>query len=80
VWDEPLGESLEALGERVQRVLDKLPDGDVLIFAHGHVLRVLTALYLGGTPAEGKHFLLDAARIGVLAQEHGYPALKAWNL
>lgn len=81
VWDEPLGESLEQLGARAQRVLDKLPpDGDVLIFAHGHVLRVLAALYLGGTPAQGKHFLLDPASIGVLGHEHDYRALKAWNL
>ena len=80
VWDEPLGETLDELGDRVQRVLDKLPEGDVLIFGHGHVLRVLCALYLGGTPYEGKHFLLDAARVGVLGHEHDYPALKAWNV
>jgi broad specificity phosphatase PhoE len=80
VWEEPLGESLEQLGERAQRVLDRLPDGDSLLFAHGHVLRVLTALYLGGAPEDGKHFMLDAARIGVLGREHAYPALKAWNL
>jgi probable phosphoglycerate mutase len=80
VWEEPLGETVEELGERVQGVLDKLPDGDVLIFGHGHVLRVLAALYLGGAPEDGKHFMLDAARVGVLAHEHGVPALKAWNV
>lgn len=81
VWDEPLGESLEELGDRVQRVLDTLPtEGDVLIFAHGHVLRVLAALYLGGLPEDGRHFMLDAARIGVLGHEHDYRALKAWNV
>ena len=79
VWEEPLGESLDDLGERLQRVLDGLPDGDVLIFGHGHALRVLTALYLGGLPSDGIHFQLDAARIGVLGWEHDHRVLKAWN-
>jgi probable phosphoglycerate mutase len=80
VWDQPLGETVTQLGGRVRRVLDRLPDGDVLIFGHGHVLRVLAALYLGGAPEDGKHFMLDAARVGVLGHEHGWPALRAWNL
>ena len=73
VWEEPLGESLDDLGERLQRVLDGLPDGDALIFGHGHALRVLTALYLG------VELEVDAARIGVLGYEHDHRVLKAWN-
>jgi probable phosphoglycerate mutase len=80
VWDEPLGETLEELGARVQSVLDRLPDGDVLLFSHGHVLRVLAAVYLGLPPAAGKHLVLDAARIGVLSHEHDYPVVRTWNL
>lgn len=80
VWSDPLGESLESLGERAQRVLHRLPDGDVLIFAHGHVLRVLTAVYLGWPPLAGRSLMLGAARVGVLGHENGYPALKNWNL
>ena len=50
------------------------------LWHHGHVLRVLAAVYLGLPPAAGKHFVLDAARIGVLSREHDYPVLRTWNL
>lgn len=80
VWDQPMGESLEELGTRVRRVLHRLPEGDVLLFSHGHVLRVLAAVYLGLHPGAGRHLMLAPARVGILSQEHGYPALRAWNL
>jgi probable phosphoglycerate mutase len=80
VWDDPLGETLEQLAARVGRVLARLPDGDSLLFAHGHVLRVLAAVYLGLAPSDGKHLVLGTARLGVLGHEHDYPAVLAWNL
>jgi probable phosphoglycerate mutase len=80
VWDQPLGETVTQLGGRVRRVLDTLPEGDVLVFGHGHCLRVLTAVYLGLPPVAGRHLRLDPARVGVLGHEHDWPALKAWNL
>jgi probable phosphoglycerate mutase len=80
VWDDPLGESLEDLATRVRRVLARLPEGDSLLFAHGHVLRVLAAVYLGLEPVDGKHLVLQTARVGVLGREHDNPAVLAWNL
>jgi probable phosphoglycerate mutase len=61
-------------------VLSRLPSGDSLIFAHGHVLRILAAVYLGLPPIAARHLTLDAARMGVLGSEHTWPALRVWNV
>jgi broad specificity phosphatase PhoE len=50
----------------------------VALFAHGHLLRVLVARWLG-LPAAGQHFLLDTGMLNVLDYYRGIPALKAWN-
>lgn len=79
--DSP-GETLAAVGERVDRVLDRarplLPDGDVALVAHGHVLRVLTARWLNLPPEAGALFALPAGSFGVLGHEHRRPVLTAW--
>lgn len=78
------GESLEQVGVRVDRVLDRargrLDDGDVVLVAHGHLLRVLTARWLGLPPQAGSLFALPAAAYGVLGHEHGRPVLDGWAL
>lgn len=81
VWDGvPLGETLEDVATRVRNVLSKLPaKGDSLLVAHGHLLRILTAVYLELDPREAKHLVLGPCGIGVLGQEHDYPALLGWN-
>ncbi len=52
MWEaEGLGETLEQVAERCRRVLARVPaEGDTCVVAHGHVLRVLTAVYLGLDP------------------------------
>lgn len=77
----PQGESPAAVGERVDRVVAGLRGGQgpVLVFAHGHVLRVLTARWLGLPPSAGSHFLLDTATLSVLSDYRGLPALACWN-
>jgi probable phosphoglycerate mutase len=82
VWDAPdLGETVEDVAARVRRVLDRLPaEGDCLLVAHGHVLRILTAVYLQLEPRAAKHFVLEPARIGVLGSEQTWPAVRGWNL
>ena len=90
VWRDPVvpgetpGETLEEVGRRVDRVLERarprLADGDVALVAHGHVLRVLTACWLGLLPADGALFALPAGRVGVLGFDHERPALTAWAL
>jgi probable phosphoglycerate mutase len=81
---ETPGETLQDVGTRVDRVLDRarplLQDGDVLLVAHGHVLRILTARWLRLEPAAGALFALPAGSYGVLGHEHARPALTGWGL
>ena len=78
------GETLAAVGARVDRVLHRararLDGGDVALVAHGHVLRILTARWLGLPPERGALFALPAGSYGVLGHEHARPVLTAWGL
>lgn len=82
VWDDPpLGETLTDVAARCRAVLNRLPsDGDVCIVAHGHLLRIMAAVYIGLEPVRAKHLVLRAGGIGVLGKEHDYPAITGWNL
>ena len=81
--DHP-GESVESVGARVDRVLKRvwafLGDGDVALVAHGHVLRVLTARWLGLTPVDGRLFRLDTGTVSTLGTEHEEPVITTWNV
>jgi probable phosphoglycerate mutase len=78
----PGGESPQQVGRRVDRILGRVrgAGGDVALFAHGHVLRLLAARWLGLPPADGRHFLLDTATLSVLGHYRGAPALRRWNV
>ena len=75
------GELVEHVGARVQRVIKHCSevDGDVALFAHGHVLRILTAVWLGLPPTDGQFFMLGTGTISVLGFEHEYRVIKRWN-
>ena len=77
----PRGESPEQVGTRVDRVIARAraADGDVALFAHGHVLRVLAARWIGSSPGAGQHFLLDTGTLCVLGYYRDVPAVKIWN-
>jgi broad specificity phosphatase PhoE len=77
----PEGESPDEVGARVDRVIARLRQGPgpVLVVAHGHLLRVLAARWLGMPPLAGSHFLLDTTTISVLSAYRGIPALGCWN-
>jgi probable phosphoglycerate mutase len=81
--DHP-GETIEDVGNRTDRVLDRvrpqLADGDVVLVAHGHVLRVLTARWLGLEPSAGRLFLLDTGTVSTLGTEHDEPVILTWNV
>jgi broad specificity phosphatase PhoE len=78
----PGGESPAQVGERADRVLARLAGagGDALAFAHGHILRVLTARWAELAVAEGARFKLGAGAIGVLGHERETRAIERWNL
>jgi probable phosphoglycerate mutase len=77
----PGGETAAGVEARVERVIARCRDagGDSLLFAHAHVLRVLTAVYLGFAPEAGAQFSLDTATINVLGHEHEDVTLRRWN-
>jgi broad specificity phosphatase PhoE len=77
----PGGESPEQVGMRVDRVIAKVRavEGHVALFAHGHLLRVLAARWIGLRAADGCHFLLDTATLNILSDYRGIPAVKRWN-
>jgi broad specificity phosphatase PhoE len=78
------GETVEQVGARVDAVLDRirpaLAEGDAAVVAHGHVLRVLTARWLGLPPADGRLFKLDTGTISTLGTEHDRPIIDSWNV
>ena len=78
----PDGETPADVGHRVDRVIAEIrrAAGDVLIFAHGHVLRVLAARWLGEPPAGGRHYALQTAALSVLGYEHENSVISRWNL
>lgn len=77
----PEGETAEEVGRRADRAIEesRAADGDVLLFAHGHVLRVLAARWLGLAPSEGRLLALDPATISVLAYERETSVIRVWN-
>jgi len=77
----PDGESAEQVGARVDRVMGRAraAEGDVALFAHGHVLRVLAARWIGLPASAGQHFLLDTGTLCVLGFYRDVPALRVWN-
>jgi broad specificity phosphatase PhoE len=81
--DHP-GETIEQVVGRADAVLDRvrplLPRGDVALVAHGHLLRVLTARWLGLPAAAGRLFRLDTGTLSLLGTEHAEPVISVWNL
>jgi probable phosphoglycerate mutase len=77
----PGGESPEQVEVRVDRVIAKVRvvEGRVALFAHGHVLRVFAARWLGFRAADGSHFLLDTATLNIMSYYQGIPAVLRWN-
>jgi broad specificity phosphatase PhoE len=84
LWDDgvPGGETAAQVGARADRVIAEAAGagGDVALFAHGHVLRVLTARWLGLAPENGRLFALSTATLSVLGHERETRVLRLWNL
>lgn len=89
LWDDGVvpgptpGESIEQVAARARTVLGivapQLTSGDVVVVAHGHLLRVLAGVFIGQDPRFGAHLGLDPASISVLGTDHDLRAILRWN-
>jgi broad specificity phosphatase PhoE len=79
----PGGESIGDVVARAQRVVDRIraAEGSVLLFSHGHFLRVLTTCWLGLEPTASRCLELETAALCILGYKHGLqdPVLHLWN-
>jgi broad specificity phosphatase PhoE len=77
----PGGETVETAAARARKLLNSLnpSDGRVMLFSHGHQLRILTTCYLGLPPDTARHLFLGTASLSVLGIEHEWPAILLWN-
>jgi probable phosphoglycerate mutase len=77
----PHGESPEQISARADRFLKKIRDlpGNIVVFSHGHFLRVLAARFLGLGPDLGRHLLLSVASISILGFDRKEPVIILWN-
>lgn len=77
------GETIDQVAARVDRVIARVraevQDGAALVFAHGHLLRVLAARWLGAPPATGNQFALSTATLSILGWEREQPVIERWN-
>jgi broad specificity phosphatase PhoE len=77
----PGGETVETCADRVRPLVAELAasDGRTILFSHGHLLRILTACYLGLLPETARCLFLGTASLSVLGTEHEWPAILLWN-
>ncbi|MFJ8692895.1 histidine phosphatase family protein [Streptomyces roseolilacinus] len=83
IWRDgvPEGETLAQVSARADEVVEwaRSADRDVLVFAHGHILRTIAARWLGEDIAFGARVRLDPTSLSVLGWAYGMPALERWN-
>lgn len=83
IWTGPWphGESVTEVGARADHVLARAhaADGDVLVFSHGHLLRILAARWLGLDPAFGRLFGLATGTLSILGWDRENPVVELWN-
>jgi len=84
VWSNPIvgGETLDELGERADRVIQALlpAGGDVLLFSHGHFLRVLAARWIEAAPVTASRLELWTATVSELGWETDRRVIELWNV
>ncbi|MEU5273706.1 histidine phosphatase family protein [Streptomyces hygroscopicus] len=83
IWRDgaPEGESVASIAARADEVVAwaRSADRDVLVFAHGHILRTLGARWLGYDASFGARIRLDPTSLSVLGWAYGEPAIERWN-
>jgi len=83
VWTHPIvdGESVGDVGRRADAAIERLCrlEGTIAVVAHGHLLRVLAARWLGLDPVEGRRFVLDTTTMSLLGWEREHRVIRRWN-
>lgn len=83
LWNDgvPGGETIAQVAARAQAVIDRAvaSSGDVLLFAHGHILRILSSCWLGLPPEAGRLFALSTASVSTLGYERDTRVITRWN-
>lgn len=83
IWDSPVpeGEPIEHVAARTQKVIDRASKsgGNVALFAHAHVLRILTATWLGLPPRGGALLALGTGSVSTLGYERETRVISTWN-
>jgi broad specificity phosphatase PhoE len=83
IWDSPPpeGEPVEHVAARAQKVIDRAlqAGGDVALFAHAHILRILAATWLGLEPRGGRLFALGTGSVSTLGYERETRVISTWN-
>ena len=85
IWIGPWtdGETADDVGTRADRIIERCLDpgveGDALLFAHGHFLRVLAARWIGLPAAGGGKFALSTATLGLLGWDRTNRVIELWN-
>jgi probable phosphoglycerate mutase len=83
IWDSPVpeGEPVEHVAARAQKVIDRAQQagGDVALFAHAHILRILAATWLGLEPRGGRLFALGTGSVSTLGYERETRVISTWN-
>lgn len=83
IWRDGVrdGESLTELSQRADGVVEwvRASDRDVLVFAHGHLLRAVAARWLGEPVGHGARFVLKPVGLSELGWQYGAPAVLRWN-
>jgi broad specificity phosphatase PhoE len=83
VWTHGVagGEAIDKVASRADAVIERIRagEGDVALFAHGHVLRILAARWCDFDAIAARHLMLDTATISILGYERETPAIRSWN-
>jgi probable phosphoglycerate mutase len=86
VWKDEIvdGETVEHVGERADGVIARSlaaagDDGQVALFAHAHILRILAARWIGLPATGGSLLALGTGSLSVLGFERETHVIKSWN-
>ncbi len=85
IWSAAIshGESVRIVGERADEAIAALlswsPPGDIVVFSHGHFLRILAARWIGMPAETGQHWALNTGTVSMLSYEHEYRVIDRWN-